>query len=188
VFIGGMVLSFAGLSRPRGIRGLFRVGAPGYVFGPAGMGRACLTFAAVGMILGGLAIMIVGITKVFVPTDLAYIGATRGELEAISPRLVPLVAHDRAGFGGGLFSGGIAILAAVWCGARPGERGLWWALFSAGVVGFGCAIGVHPIVGYTSFEHLLPAYLGALAFATGMALLFSPMCRAKSSDRFPDVG
>jgi hypothetical protein len=187
-FLGGLVLSFSGLSRPRGIRELFRQGASAYLFSPAGMGRACLTFAAGGMILGGLLIMFVGITRVFVPTDLAYIGITRAELDAISPRLIPLVAHDRSGFGGGLFSGGIGILASVWCGARPGERGLYWSLFAAGLVGFGCAIFVHPIVGYTSFEHLLPAYLGALAFALGMVWLFAPMCRAAPGPRFPDVG
>jgi hypothetical protein len=187
-FLGGLVLSFAGLSRPRGPRELFRQGAPAYLWSPAGIGRACLSFAATGMIVGGILIMIVGITRVFVPTDLAYIGVTRAELDAISPRLVPLVAHDRSGFGGGLFSGGFAIFATVWGGARPGERGLWWALLAAGVIGFGCAIGVHPIVGYTSFEHLLPAYLGALAFAIGMAHLHAPMCRARPANRFPDVG
>jgi hypothetical protein len=36
--------------------------------------------------------------------------------------------------------------------------------------------------------HLLPAYLGALAFLTGMALLHRPMCRMPPGDRFPELG
>jgi hypothetical protein len=33
-----------------------------------------------------------------------------------------------------------------------------------GLAGFGCAIGVHPTIGYTDFTHLAPAYCGALLF------------------------
>lgn len=187
-YLAGMALAFSGLTRPRSIRQLFRVGASAYAWSPAGMGRVCLTFAAAGMILGGLLIMFVGVTRVFVATDLAFMGVTVGELDAISPKLVPLIAHDRSGFGGGLFSGGLVILASIWCGARPGAADLFWTLLAAGAVGFGCAIGVHPVVGYTSFGHLLPAYFGALAFVTGMVLLHRPMCRAPPGDRFPEVG
>jgi hypothetical protein len=43
-----------------------------------------------------------GSTRVFVAEDLEFMGLTRGALDAINPRLVPLIAHDRAGFGGGL--------------------------------------------------------------------------------------
>jgi hypothetical protein len=132
--------------------------------------------------------MAVGMTRVFVPQDLEYMGVTVAELHALNPRLVPLIAHDRAGFGGGLCSTGIAVMACVWYGTRPAARSLWRSLLIAGAVGFATAIGVHPVVGYTSFVHLAPAYAGALAFAVGMALLYAPMCRADTeSDRFPDV-
>lgn len=72
---------------------------------------------------------------------------TVDELNAVNPRLVPLIAHDRAGFGGGLFSGGLTVFFSLWCGARPGAKGLWAALCCAGIVGFAGAIGIHPIVG-----------------------------------------
>ncbi len=39
-------------------------------------------------------------TCVFVPQDLTFLGFQIGELQALNPRLVPLIAHDRAGFGG----------------------------------------------------------------------------------------
>ncbi len=152
------------------------------------MGRALLSFSAIGMILGGLVIMIVGMTHVFVPQDLEYMQITVSELRAINPRLIPLIAHDRAGFGGGLCSGGIAILFTLWCGLRPGDRTLWLVLCLAGAIGFGTAIGIHPIVGYTSFVHLLPAYLGALSFLVGIRLLYRPLCwTPKGGRRFEDI-
>jgi hypothetical protein len=147
-----------------------------------------LLFTAAGMILGGAVIMAVGVTSVFVPQDLDYLGITAAELDAINPRIVPLIAHDRAGCGGGLASGGFAILFGAWCGLRPGARALWWTFLAAGLIGFTTSIGIHPIVGYTSFVHLLPAYVGALAFLLAMGRLYRPVCRAVSrGPEFPDL-
>jgi hypothetical protein len=152
------------------------------------MGRAAVTFAALGMIFGGATIMAVGVTRVFVPQDLDYMQITVEELRAVNPRLVPLIAHDRAGFGGGLFSGGLTVFFTLWCGVRPGQRGLFIALLACGIAGFACAIGIHPIVGYTSFTHLAPAYAGAAAFAIGMVLLYRPLWHGdRSESRFPDL-
>ena len=187
-FVSGMILSFRQLDGSRHPRALFQAGASAWLYSPAGRGRALLMFAAAGMILGGAIIMAVGMTTIFVPQDLEYMQLTVSELNAINPRLVPLIAHDRAGFGGGLCSGGLAILCSAWCGLRPGARGLWWTFLFAGLFGFGTAIGVHPIVGYNSFIHLLPAYIGALAFLTGMWLLWKPVLRADNSgNSFPDL-
>jgi hypothetical protein len=181
---------WAAFPRLRGSRRpscLLRAGARAWLWGPAGMGRALLLFTAGGMILGGAIITAVGVTRVFVPQDLEFMGTTVGELQALNPRLIPLIAHDRAGFGGGLASTGIAILASAWCGLRPGARGFWWSFLAAGLVGFATSIGIHPMVGYTSFVHLLPAYLGAAAFLLGMARLHGPVCRAADEPRsFPD--
>ncbi len=149
------------------------------------MGRLLVAFAAFGMIAGGLTIMYVGMTRVFVSTDLQYMQVTRESIASINPRLVSLIAHDRAGFGGGLASGGVAVMLTLFCGARPGARGLWWALLGSGSVGFATAIGIHPIVGYTSFLHLLPAYAGALAFLVGMLVLRRPLCHERG-ERFSD--
>ena len=189
VFAAALVLTFAGLERPRGPRRLLDVGARAWLWSRGGLGRALLSFSAAGMIMGGLVIMAVGMTTVFVPQDLEYMQLTAAELHAISPRLVPLIAHDRAGFGGGLFSGGLTVMLCLWCGARPGARGLWWALLASGLIGFSTAIGIHPIVGYTSFIHLAPAYAGALTFLAAMMLLHRPMCRSdRAADTFPDLG
>lgn len=189
VFVLGMLRVYTRLRGPKGLRELFRVGAPAWIWSPAGMGRLALSFTAFGMIAGGLIIMTVGVSQVFVPQDLEYMAMTVPELNALNPRLIPLIAHDRAGFGGGICSTGITVMACVWRGARPGARGLWWAMLVSGTAGFTTAIGIHPLVGYVSFTHLAPAYAGALMFVTAMVLLYGPMCRVDPGaplDRFPD--
>lgn len=172
-FLAGMALTWRGLRGPRSWRALVTPSAPLQLRTPGGIGRALLLLTGLGVIGGGLTIMTVGMTTVFVPQDLSFMGVTRAELDAISDRLVPLIAHDRAGFGGALASTGIALLLSVWCG-RP-SRALWEALAISGGFGFGCAIGVHYVVGYEDFIHLLPAHLGALVFVAGMALSWRSM-------------
>jgi len=115
------------------------------------------------MLVAGATILTVGMTRVFVPQDLAFMCITPAELNRISPRLVPVIAHDRAGFGGGLFSTGVILLCLA--GHAPLSRGLLETVTVMGLAGFGAAIGVHPAIGYTDFMHLAPAYLGALIFA-----------------------
>ena len=122
-----------------------------------------------GLTAAGTAILIVGMTHVFVPSDLDFIGYTREQLQAINPRLIPLIAHDRAGFGGGLLTTGLLVVAIVWKGAP--SRHQWEALVTAGVVGFSCAIGIHYQIGYLDVGHVAPAWAGAAAFATGAWLL-----------------
>lgn len=187
-FILGMMLSYIRLRGPKGPGTLLRPGARAWLYSPAGMGRLLMLFAASGMILGGASIMCVGMTSIFVPQDLEYMKITVDELNAINPRLGPLIAHDRAGFGGGLCSGGLAIFFSAWCGLKPGARSLWKTFLASGLIGFGTAIGIHPIVGYTSFIHLLPAYIGALGFLAGIYLLWKPVCRADGdAEAFPEL-
>ena len=132
------------------------------------IGRLLLLGATIGIAAGGLTIMTVGATSVFVPTDLEFIGTTKAQVQAINARLVPLIAHDRAGFGGALVSCGVAMFFAVFFG-RP-SKSLWQALATAGAFGFVTAIGVHPVIGYNSVPHLAPAVLGALVFLTGLMI------------------
>jgi hypothetical protein len=152
-----------------------------------GVGRACLLATALGLIGGGATILVVGITCVFVPQDLAYMGLQASELHAINPRLVPLIAHDRAGFGGGVCTFGVLMFFCVWCGSP--SPSLWQALCLSGLAAFTTAIGVHPIIGYTDPVHLAPAVLGAVLFITGLVLTYKPMVRggAPQTMREPPV-
>jgi hypothetical protein len=125
-----------------------------------GVGRLCFLAVACGNICAGATIMFVGMTSVFVREDMAFLGLRIADLDAINPRLIPLIAHDRAGFGGGLVSCGWIVLLIVW--KAPLTPALWQALLISGCAGFACAIGVHFPIGYT--------YLGAIFFVMGLAL------------------
>src|SRR5258705_1484838 len=172
-FVIGLAKSRAHLQAPRGIGSLFKPGASVKWLSPFGMGRALLLAVAGGMITGGLTVMTFGMTRVFVPQDLTFMGLARSDLQTISARLIPLIAHDRAGFGGAICTTGVTVLICVWC-ARP-SRNLWQILCLAGVVGFATAIGVHPMVGYNDLLHLAPAILGAIMFIAGLILCWRPM-------------
>ena len=140
----------------------------------AGFGRGCLLTAAVGMMGAGSTILVIGMTQVFVATDLTFMGMTRDQLDSINPRLIPLIAHDRAGFGGGVATAGLLLFASVWHGTP--SRSLWQALLIAGIAGWSTAIGVHPLIGYTDAGHLVPAVTGAFLFFAGLLLTQSSMC------------
>ena len=134
----------------------------------AGIGRALLLLSTFGIVAAGLTITTVGMTRVFVPQDLAFMGATPAELRGVNAHLVPLIAHDRAGFGGALVSCGLAMFVCV-LRARP-SRALWQALALTGLAGFGTAIGIHPVIGYLSVSHVGPAVFGLVVFAAGLAM------------------
>jgi hypothetical protein len=135
-------------------------------------GQLCFVLLGVGLAVGGLTIALTGITQVFVPSDLAFLRAAGPFLRAINPRLVPLVAHDRAGFGGALFADAVAVLLAALWGLRPGARWLWWTLLLAGLPGFGATIGIHYTVGYTDPLHLAPVWLAAGLYLLGLACTY----------------
>jgi dihydroorotate dehydrogenase len=135
-------------------------------------GQLCFVLLGVGLAAGGLAIAVTGITQVFVPSDLAFMRTEGPFLREINPRLVPLVAHDRAGFGGALFSNAAGLLLTALWGFRPGSRWLWWTLLLAGLPGFGAAIGVHYVVGYTDALHLAPVWLAAFLYVVGLAFSY----------------
>jgi hypothetical protein len=125
-----------------------------------------------GMVAAGLAIAAIGVTVVFVPEDLQFMHTTAAQLRAASPHLVPLIAHDRAGFGGALVADGVGVLLAAWWGYRAGARWLWWTFVVAGIPGFAAAIGTHLVVGYLNWWHLFPALLAAGAYLVGLAIAY----------------
>jgi hypothetical protein len=172
-FVLGLIRAAARLPKPLRIHSLFKPSLPLSWNSSFGLGRLCLLLTAVGMIGGGLTILTVGMTSVFVPQDLDFMGLQPADLAAINPRLIPLIAHDRAGFGGGVLTTGVTMFFLVWC-ATP-SRSLWQVLCIAGVVGFATAIGIHPVVGYNDLVHLAPALLGAILFFSGIVLCYRPM-------------
>lgn len=138
----------------------------------ANWGQLLLVIQGVAIVAAGITISSVGITTVFVPEDLEFMGTTAEALRAANPRLVPVVAHDRASFGGMLISVGLAtLLPALW-GIRRGERWLWWMLALAGTVAYAATLIVHLHVGYIDPLHLAPAFGGLGLLWLALALLF----------------
>ncbi|HKB40602.1 MAG TPA: hypothetical protein VKD72_29520, partial [Gemmataceae bacterium] len=128
-------------------------------------------------VIGGVVICSIGVTKVFVPEDLAFMQTTVEALTEANPRLVPLVAHDRASFGGMLIATGLGVLLPALWGYRQGARWLWWTFLAAGVPGYAAGIGVHLAVGYTDPWHLAPAFGGAAVFVLALVLSYPYLCQ-----------
>jgi len=135
-------------------------------------GQLGLVAQGVGFTVAGMFISFIGATHVFVHEDLEFMRTTAQAIAAAGPRLVPLVAHDRASFGGMLFVCGLVFLMTSLWGFRRGEAWLWWTLLVAGLAGYGAALGVHYAVGYRSALHLAPAFAGLTLFASAMTLSY----------------
>lgn len=166
--LGLLPLFAAGLLRTRALR-VEHVRRPVFdIRSRDGIGRILLLLTTFGIAAAGCTIMTVGMTSVFVPQDIEFMGITPAELHQVNARLVPLIAHDRAGFGGALVSCGLAMFLSVLYGWP--SRSLWQALAVAGLTGFCTAIAVHPLIGYTNLFHLGPAIAGCCVFFLGMAM------------------
>jgi hypothetical protein len=146
----------------------------------ARLGRLLLSACAVGLILAGGTIAVFGMTTVFVPSDLRFVGLGAERLVRISPMLIPLIAHDRAGFGAGLCSSGCLLIFMARCAEL--NRSFVEIVAVMGVSGFGAAIAVHFAVGYLDFFHLLPAYMGFALFIAATALLWGGWRRMVSTE------
>jgi len=139
-------------------------------------GRILLLTCSCGLVLAGITIVFAGMTFVFVPQDLAFVSLTAEQISRISPRLVPVIAHDRAGFGGGLCSTGLLVGFIAWHASLT--RSFVEIMVVMGMCGFGAALGVHFAIGYRSLVHLAPAYLGFGIFLAGVLLCGAALRRA----------
>jgi hypothetical protein len=141
-------------------------------------GQLLLVIHGFALLGAGATISLIGVTHVFVHEDLEFLGTTASTLLAANPRLVPLVAHDRATLGGMLLaSGWVFLLPALW-GYRRGASWLWWTTLIASSIAYTAAILVHFTVGYMSFKHLLPAFGGFGLLLVGLLLSYPFLCRS----------
>lgn len=129
-----------------------------------------------GLVGAGLAISAVGVTQVFVPEDLQFMQTSAAHLHAANHQLVPLIAHDRATFGGMLVASGIAVLLPALWGFKQGERWLWWTLALAAPPAYVAAIGVHFAVGYINLWHLSPVFAAFVLYAVGLTCSYPYLC------------
>lgn len=156
--------------RPRGHTAVLSDEGPDAERQQALLGQLLMVVVGAGLIIGGVAISYEGLTAVFVPSDLSYMGTSAQALAAANDRLLSFIAHDRAGFGGALVSAGVAVLLIAAWGWERGQAWVWWTLLGSAAVGFGAALAVHVGVAYTDFLHVLPVYAGIAFTAVSLAL------------------
>jgi dihydroorotate dehydrogenase len=124
------------------------------------------------IVVGGMVISTIGVTKVFVSTDLSFLCMSPQMLDSMSNNLIPVIAHDRAGFGSALISVGLLVLMLALWGFRKGERWIWNTLAIGALPAFIAGIGTHLYIGYTSFIHLLPVYFLIILYLLGLVLSY----------------
>ncbi|WP_214325015.1 hypothetical protein [Nonomuraea sediminis] len=158
---------------------------PGWTSSPEGpererrralTGQLLMVVTGFGLLVGGVGVSVVGLTGVFVHADLEFLATDPGVLRAANGRLLPFIAHDRAGFGGALLAAGLAIMLLSAWGWRRGEAWVWWTLASAAVTGFVPAVATHLSIGYVDLGHLAPVLLGIVLSVTSLTLSRPFLC------------
>ncbi len=169
IYIYGLYVSYFKINTDKKISSLLLKNINTNFKTKEGFGNWLLLLTATGLFLGGVVIMLVGMTMVFVPQDLDFMKIKVCGLTHINPRLVPIIAHDRASFGGGIATTGIIFFFILW---RSKINNLLWKVMVIAITfGFAAAIGVHFYIQYLDFWHLAPAYFGALIFYIGSILI-----------------
>jgi dihydroorotate dehydrogenase len=95
---------------------------------------------------------------------------TPDQLNDINNRLIPVIAHDRAGLGSSLISVGLLVLMLALWSFQQGEKWVWYTFLIGGIPAFSAGIFIHFAIGYISFIHILPAYFAFLLFVIGLLL------------------
>ncbi len=135
-------------------------------------GQLLFVIMGFSLLLGGFVISIIGISKVFVTTDISFLCMDAEMLRSLSDTLLPVIAHDRVGFGSALISVGILVLCLSLWGFRAGERWLWYTFAVGALPALLAGIGIHFAIGYTSFIHLVPLYFLFLLYLIGLILTY----------------
>ncbi|KON90078.1 dihydroorotate dehydrogenase [Sporosarcina globispora] len=143
------------------------------------IGQLCFVILGFSLAIGGIVISAIGASSVFVPTDLTYLCLTPDALNEFNNKLIPVIAHDRAGFGSALLSVGLLVLMLALWGIREGERWVWWTFTIGAIPAFAAGILTHFIINYTDFIHLLPAYFALFLYVVGV-IMTAPFLLKKS--------
>ena len=138
----------------------------------ANYGQLMFVMLGFAILIGGIVISTIGVSRVFVSTDISYLCMSPEMLDSINSKLIPVIAHDRAGFGSALVSVGMLVLMLSLWGFRQGERWVWNTLAVGALPAFIAGIGTHFYIGYTTFIHLLPVYFLIALYALGLVLTY----------------
>ncbi|MBO1513215.1 dihydroorotate dehydrogenase [Metabacillus bambusae] len=140
-------------------------------------GQLAFIILGFSFVIGGIIISYIGTTTVFVKTDIGYLCMPPEMIEQFNNKLISVIAHDRAGFGSALLSVGLLVLMISLWGFREGEKWVWWSMLVGGLPAFLAGIITHFVIGYTTFIHLLPAYITCVLYVMGLLLSFPFLMR-----------
>ncbi|MCM3619534.1 dihydroorotate dehydrogenase [Sutcliffiella horikoshii] len=136
------------------------------------LGQLAFVLLGFSFVIGGIIISGIGVSSVFVATDIQYICMPPEMLESFNQNLIPVLAHDRAGFGSALLSVGLLVLTMALWGYQQGNKWVWWTFLIGGMPAFIAGIYIHFAIGYTTFVHLLPAYFALVLYILGLLLSY----------------
>jgi len=168
VFVTGMGRTRRVLAGPLDPRRILRRGPPFEASNRITWGRVLLLIGAGSTALAGLTIMWSAVTDPVRLDELPFYGLSRPALGYIAPRFAILLTHDRAGFGGGIFTMGLTIFLCLWC-ARP-SRDLLQAVAGAGGVSLTTGLVAYGTVRYADIRDLTLTLCAALTLVVGLAL------------------
>ena len=132
----------------------------------------------VAMFGGGLLAIIIASTRIVLPYDERMSGMTRAALEAINPRLLPFMAHDRVSLAGTMMSVGIFYCALAWSGIRRGAHWAHVTVIKSALIGF------FSFFFFLGFGYFDPFH----AFVTAILTQFTLLCMVLPlSPRQPNV-
>ncbi|HEU4889525.1 MAG TPA: hypothetical protein VFV49_16690 [Thermoanaerobaculia bacterium] len=132
----------------------------------------------VAMFGGGLMALALGATRVVLPYDESLAGMSRAQIDAVNPRLLLFMAHDRVSLAGTMISIGIFYAALAWFGIRRGEH---WSHVTVIV---SATIGFFSFFFFLGFGYFDPFH----AFVTAIMTQFTLLCMVTPlSPRQPSV-
>jgi hypothetical protein len=114
----------------------------------------------VSMLVGGLMALVIACTRVIMPYDEAMSGLTRAAIGAVSPRLLPFMAHDRVSLAGAMLGVGILFAGLAWFAIRRGQHWAEQAVIVPAMVGF---FSFFSFLGFGYFDPL-HAFVTAILF------------------------
>jgi hypothetical protein len=112
------------------------------------------------MVVGGLMALAIACTRVVMPYDEAMSGLTRARIGAVSPRLLPFMAHDRVSLAGAMLGVGILFAGLAWFAIRRGQHWAERAVIVPALVGF---LSFFSFLGFGYFDPL-HAFVTAILF------------------------
>ncbi len=141
-------------------------------------GAYLIALAGLSLVLYGVFFLIRNFTD-FIELGLTaeQVGATPGQIKAISPKLYHYISHLQVNISGVIIALGLTMIALAWFGIRRGERWALWAAVIPPVIALVIGLPVHYEYGLATAGHLGPVYLILLVLVIGTVLSYRAMRR-----------